>query len=451
MEPTSTKSTRVALAGAGVLFVWSVVRAATQSVTPGEAWNYDRYIGCEWREALSGFDSNNHVLNTILVRISTARIHLTELSMRLPSLLFGGLYLWVVYRLARRCFGSGPLFLAVFGLMSLNPLMMDAMSEARGYGMALTCWLWALHLILESFESLSASKLNRAGVLLGLSVAASLAFAAPVLALILVALAFERKRLSYLPHLAFLTAFLFLAVPLNHAEKALVTSGATSLRQTLNELTQESFGTSNRFFGAIARAATGLLAVAGLVTAFVTWRRRKQGTAALLAGIVGGSLAVSLLLVLAAHRWAHAAFPEGGAIYVVAMITLLVPAIIASSGGASAQKAFLVVAAFCIAHHIGHVRLPYLGAQNLEGGHDLAKALRADAAGRTVRVSATEEAEGILRYYRARLRQGNWNPIERLLPDATYDYYVVTAPYATMVKGRGLHIVYRDEGLILAK
>jgi len=329
--------------------------------------------------------------------------------------------------------------------------MMDAMSEARGYGMALTCWLWALDLILESSDSSTVSKFNRAGVLLGLSVAASLAFAAPALALVLVALAFERKRLCYLPHLAFLTAFLFLAVPLNHAEKALVTSGATSLRQTLNELTASSFDTSNRFVGAMARAATGLLAVAGLVTAFVNWRRPKQGTAALLAGIVGGSLAVSLLLVLAAHRWAHTAFPEGGAIYLVAMITLLVPAILASSGGASAQRAFLVVAAFTIAHYVGHVRLPYLGAQNLEGGRGLAKALRADATGRVVRVAATEEAEGIMRYYRTRLRQGNWKPIERLLPDVTYDYYVVTAPYATMVHGRGLHVLYRDSGLILAK
>jgi hypothetical protein len=431
--------------------VWNVVRASTQSVTPGEARNYDRYIGTGWREALTQYDSNNHVLNTILVRISTARIHLTELSMRLPSLLFGGLYLWAVYRLARRCFGSGPLFLAVFGLMTLNPLMMDAMSEARGYGMALAAWMWALELILESLESFSAAKFNLAGVLLGLSVAASLAFAAPAVALILVAAAFQKSRLAHLPHLAFLTAFILLAVPLNHAEKAVVTAGASSLRQTLNQLTASSFDTSNRMIAAVARVATGLLAAVGLCAGLMAWRRREQGSASLLAGVVGGSLALSLVLVLSAHRWVHAAFPDGGGIYLVAMMTLLAPAIVARSGRRRLQIAFTVVAAFGVARYAGHVRLPYRAAQNLEGGRDLAKALRTDASGRSVRVAASEEAEGIMRYYRTRYRQGNWKPIELMLPDVTYDYYVVTAGYEPMVKGRGLHVVYHDEGLILAK
>src|SRR2546427_2961314 len=88
MERTSTTSTNLARAGMAALCAWSVIRAATQSVTPGEAWNYDGYIGPGWRDAFARFDTNNHVLNTLLVRISTARIHLTEFSLRLPSLLF---------------------------------------------------------------------------------------------------------------------------------------------------------------------------------------------------------------------------------------------------------------------------------------------------------------------------------------------------------------------------
>src|SRR5262249_13016919 len=152
-----------------VIFAWSVFRAATQSVTPGEAWNYDRFIGPHWNESLGQFDTNNHILNTILVRISTARIHLTEFSLRMPSLLFGALYLWAAYRISRRWFGSGRMFLAVLGILSLNPLILDAMSEARGYGMALSCWMWTLELVA------SGGSMAMAGVLLGLSVSGSLA------------------------------------------------------------------------------------------------------------------------------------------------------------------------------------------------------------------------------------------------------------------------------------
>ena len=143
MESTSTASIKLVRAGLAAVFAFSVWRAATQSVTPGEAWNYVNYIAPAWKEALSHYDTNNHVLNTLLVRISTARIHLTEFSLRLPSLLFGALYLLAVYRIARRWF-SGRIFLAVAGLLTLNPLVMDAMSEARGYGMALALLMWAL-------------------------------------------------------------------------------------------------------------------------------------------------------------------------------------------------------------------------------------------------------------------------------------------------------------------
>src|SRR5215471_5980309 len=244
MEPASTISTKVAKVGLAGVFVWNVVRAATQTVTPAEAWNYDRYIGPPWTESLKQYDSNNHFLNTLLVRISTARIHLTEFSLRLPSLIFGGLYLLAVYRLARRCFGGGGVFLAVVALLTLNPMILDAMSEARGYGMALAAWMWALELVLEALEEDSDRKFNLAGVLLGLSVAASLAFAAPAVALIAAAAVHCKKLPAHLAQLAGVTSFILLAVPLNHAEMSVVTQGAANLRQTLNILTDGSFGTT---------------------------------------------------------------------------------------------------------------------------------------------------------------------------------------------------------------
>src|SRR5437588_585889 len=119
MERTSTASIRIWLAIIGALLAFNVYRAATRDVTPTEAWNYDRYIGVPWQESLRHYDTNNHVINTLLVRISTSRFHLTELSLRLPSLLCGVLYLWLVWGLCRRLFGQGIVFVAAVALMTL--------------------------------------------------------------------------------------------------------------------------------------------------------------------------------------------------------------------------------------------------------------------------------------------------------------------------------------------
>src|ERR1035438_8149157 len=217
MEHTSTASIKGARCLLVALFALGVYRAITQSVTPGEAWNYNLYIAPEWTQALARFDANSHVLNTLLVRICTIRLHVTEFWLRLPSLLCGVLYLAAAWRLARR-FGSGLMFLAALGMLVLHPLVVDGLSEASGYGKGLAFWCWGLELLLEAAElpclqSASRRKLNLAGVCLGLSVASALAFLAPACALILVFAGWRRGRGGALAGWAFLTAFVLLVVP----------------------------------------------------------------------------------------------------------------------------------------------------------------------------------------------------------------------------------------------
>src|SRR5258706_8931021 len=107
MERTSTASIKAALCLLAALFMLNVYRAATCDVTPGEAWNYDRYVSPSWQDALRQVDLNNHVLNTFLVRISTAGFGRKEIVLRLPSLLAGLLFYWAAWRLCRRLLGSG--------------------------------------------------------------------------------------------------------------------------------------------------------------------------------------------------------------------------------------------------------------------------------------------------------------------------------------------------------
>ena len=451
MEPTSTASIRTARWLLGGLLAVNLYRAMTQSVTPGEAWNYYRFIAPGWTEALSRFDINNHVLNTLLVRISTACFHLTELSLRLPGLLAGALYLWVVWRMARRWFGGGLAFLAVVGLMTLNPLVVDALSEARGYGLALAFWMWALELILESVESFSGSKLNLAAMFLGLSVAASLAFLAPAVALLAVFLAWTgwaRARGRALVAVFFLTAFILLVIPINHAVWKTLAIGATSLRQTINEIIALSIGTSLKVVGAAARLGLALAAVAGMAAVVRYWRRPDRA----LAAFSGGTLALTLALLMAAHRWLHTPFPQEGAIYLIPLTVLSVTAIILKWKHKAAQVAFLVAAAVLLTRYAAEFPFGmYSAGRQFSGARTLAKTLRGKAGHRAVRIGVSPAVEPILNYYRIRYGQGNWQSIERGPLTGTYDYYVLTPDDAALIEERHLHVMYRDAGLTLAQ
>jgi hypothetical protein len=457
MEPTSTASIKTARWFLAALLAVNLYRAMTQSVTPGEAWNYDRFIGPSCTEALSRFDVNNHVLNTLLVRISTARFHLTELSLRLPSLLAGVLYLWVVFRMARRWFGDGPAFLAVVGLLTLNPIVVDALSEARGYGMALASWMLALELILESVQSFSLQKLNLAAICLGLSVAAALPFAAPAVALLAVFLLWSKTtggagasacQFVNLALIFFLTAFVLLAIPLNHAEWKTLGVGATSLRQTINEITALSLGTSLKVIAAIARVALALVAVAGVFASVRCWRRRDGALLAL----TGATLALTLVLLIAAHRWLHTPFPQDGAIYLIPLTVLPVTAAILKGHNKTAQIAFLCVSAVLLARYVSQFPSGmYAAGSQFAGARTLAKTLRAKAGHASVRIGASLAAEPIINYYRARYRQGNWRPLERLPLTGVYDFYVLTPTDAALIEQRHLHVLYRDTGLTLAQ
>ena len=462
MEPTSTASIKTARWFLAALLAVNLYRAMTQSVTPGEAWNYDRFIGPSCTEALSRFDVNNHVLNTLLVRISTAGFHLTELSLRLPSLLAGVLYLWVVFRMARRWFGDGPAFLAVVGLLTLNPIVVDALSEARGYGMALASWMLALELILESVQSFSLQKLNLAAICLGLSVAATLPFAAPAVALLAVFLLWSKGGADGVPSgsvrarppgralalIFFLTAFVLLAIPLNHAEWKTLGVGATSLRQTINEITALSLGTSLKVIAAIARVALALVAVAGVFASVRCWRRRDGALLAL----TGATLALTLVLLIAAHRWLHTPFPQDGAIYLIPLTVLPVTAAILKGHNKTAQIAFLCVSAVLLARYVSQFPSGmYAAGSQFAGARTLAKTLRAKAGRASVHIGASLAAEPIINYYRARYRQGNWRPIERLPLTGVYDFYVLTPTDAALIEQRHLHVLYRDTGLTLAQ
>lgn len=441
MEQTSTVSIKAALCLLATLFTLNVYRAATCDVTPSEAWNYDRYVSSSWQESLSQFDLNNHVLNTFLARISTAALGRKEIVLRLPSLLAGLLFYWAAWRLCGRLLGNGWVFALAIALMSLNPLVMDAVSEARGYGMALACWTWALERFVVYSEQHDPRKLNQAAILLALSVTACLSFIVPALGLGIAASLVDRSRTVlrniWLPMLVFL--FALLAIPLNRVLLTDFAHGATSLRQTLAELTTFSLGAAP-IPAAVIRVAIGLLVAAGAIVAF----RRPKSEPVLM--LTTGAALIGLLLLLVAHAKLKAPYPERGAIYFVPILTLIGLALFREI-----PRILIPLAAACVLSYAVNLPTgPYLDGQEFTGSREIAKAIRRDAGQRRVRIAASPELEPIVNYYRTRYRQGNWERIGHKTPEPGYEYYVLTTADAGLVAQFHLQTIRRFPGLLLA-
>ena len=421
MERTSSASIRLVLAMFAALIGLGVYRAATNDVTPAEAWNYDRYIGVGWQESLSHFDTNNHVLYGLLVRISTTRMHLTELSLRLPALLGGLLYLWIVFRLCRRWFGSGWLFALGAALLTLNPWVVDSLSEARGYGLAMAFWLWGLDLLLGSLEAYSVRKLNLAALCLALGVAACLPLIVPVLGLFAAfAWAAPRPRANRLVYLSIylcIYLFIFLAIPLNRVLLSDLAQGSTRLPM---------------------REAIFLVTAAG------TWVALRQPKRDPLLTLTAGSALFGVVFLLAAHRLIKAPYPERSIVYFIPILTLIGLSILRRLP----RAAMLLPVGCLLIYAVRFPWGPYREGRQYVGSREIAKALRADARQRPVRVAATSELEPVMNYYRTRYRQGNWARVEPKPADAGYDYYVLPADGSA--ERMGLRILSRKPGIVLA-
>jgi len=177
---------RVLLGAAIVISILglNLLRAIHQPVVHDEALTYNHFVPLSWNAIRWAFHSNNHTLHTLLVKASTTFLGLTPLSLRLPALLGGLLYLLAAERLCRRAFRSTTRY--VFGLLGLSasPFILDYLVAARGYGLALGFLRWAL---VVSWKWLDLSERQRdrcrlgllplVSVLCALSVASNLAFA----------------------------------------------------------------------------------------------------------------------------------------------------------------------------------------------------------------------------------------------------------------------------------
>lgn len=253
-----TASIKLVLAVFLTLSGVEIYQAATRPIHPDEAYVYDRFVRPTVRQVMAQERPNRDVLYALLEKRSVGLFHVSPFSVRLPSLLFFGVYLWSCWQLTLLFLGNDWIRIAGAIAAGLVGVTWGGFTSARGIGAGLALLACAIQFAVSYLKSNQRSRpyyLNLCGVCLGLSVAACLDFAGPAAAIalaVLAALTLRQEWSAWTDRIlipAVVIAFLLLILPLSHthagpeAIPALNDSGAAQVQSLLRRLPTTSIRT----------------------------------------------------------------------------------------------------------------------------------------------------------------------------------------------------------------
>ncbi len=347
--------------------LWVIGRACVQSITIDEADTYLMWVArpdpSHWTPA-----ANNHVLNSLLMRLFTSVFGLSHLTVRAPALIGAVIYIFAAYFLCLLITRDRLLEWPLFVCFVFNPLVLDYLVAARGYGLAmafLTCAITVpAYCHLEGLNGRFRSSTKAcvmSSICFALSFAANFSFAfvnAAALLLIIIwtwrsqpksGLA-ERRRYKVRSLTAcllpgFLVTVFISGWTLLKWPKGQLWFGATSLRETLASVLEASafrlnpqivnpllypFGQRFKF---VLFAVLGAIVLWRLV---LLWRDRSRprdaGTTWLLSlGVVaGGAAGLALLVHWLSFRLFHLLLPKDRTALYLIPLGMLVIGVIAA-------------------------------------------------------------------------------------------------------------------------
>ena len=124
-----------------------LLRALKLSVTHDEAYTYLHYVTKNWWSIIiykPPHIPNNHILNTLLIKMSCGIFGTTPFTLRLPNVLFSLVYFWYAASIAKSFRFPGIQILAFLALC-LQVYFFDFFSLARGYGMGLALMIASIY------------------------------------------------------------------------------------------------------------------------------------------------------------------------------------------------------------------------------------------------------------------------------------------------------------------
>jgi hypothetical protein len=120
-----------------ILISFAAFKSYNTSFTHDESLSYNNYVFTSFMDIVSYADpyTNNHILNTLMMKWSQAIFGNSELALRLHSVLALGGYLFFCYQLLKEL--TPKLLFPGFLLLVANPYLLDYFSLARGYGISI--------------------------------------------------------------------------------------------------------------------------------------------------------------------------------------------------------------------------------------------------------------------------------------------------------------------------
>jgi hypothetical protein len=431
-------------------------RAAAQSFTIDEARVYLDFIRPDPPVVLREYDAAHHILHTYVTLLVSRLLGGSELVLRLPSVLACAAFLAFVYRLNTRLFSSGVLFLAATLVLALNPFILDHFSLARGYGLALALFAWALYATISFFDSGDLSRLSAAGILTGLSVAANLTFLFPASALVLCTAVLYTVQGG--PRLALVNQYLgpaivicavLVVLPLRLAKASDFYFGSAVLYESLRDLTEDVFA-RGAWRGRTLELGYALVlasASVGLVALVRGLRRRSAVDLPVL--IVCGTCLLGIVFLVAAHTAAKVLYPFGRTgLWAVFLVEL--SGVVASS--ALVHRRSMAVAFTLLCALVTFVRVPQIDPRYVQEWRpqarvrDMMQIVRARQLGdeRPFRVSGDPNFAWSANYYRTRFRMTNMEPAQPAEPKPGANYYLLEKSNSYYLREFNLRVIYED-------
>lgn len=439
-----------------------IYRARIQSFTADEAHVYGMFVSKDLAEMAKVYDACNHVLHTLLMKLSRTWFGTGELALRIPSLIGAALLLRALYLLTLRYFSGWWQPLVALAVVSY-PMLLDHMVAARGYGLALALLLWSLLYAADwGTRGYRDRDLLRAGICAGLAIAANLVYLMPAaaLGLVLLLIAWKMRRpwivIERFGVPALVLAFLFLVLPLLKVRPDSFYWGSLSWNEAAGSLVEGVLKANRAFtFGWLAGnqdriAAVGIVLFWLLSGAFL-WRLGRYWKASHPHFVTVLSLLVSgtLLFAVGCQWFLHIAFgtrlPFGRTgLHLVTLLTLSLAAIARTASLRTIRSAGAATLLLTCVVFVSQMEARFFQEWRYDASTlDLLRRLDADRQARGLReakVAASRYLGPTITYYRERRRMAFLPKSPQIdnLDKSDANYFLLVEQDTTLIPKLGL-------------
>jgi hypothetical protein len=226
-----------------------VLRALKLSITHDEAYTYLHYVTKNWWSIIiykPPHIPNNHILNTLLIKISCLLFGASSFSLRLPNVLFSLVYFYYAASIAKSFRFPGIQILAFLALC-LQVYFFDFFALARGYGMGLALIIASIYHLYKYRELNNGHHIWRTLIFAAFAVYANFTFlyAFVALTMLLVIVWMQEgnggtKTIGILLRPVLIVSgilFVFIAIPLKNISGDLFGGETSFWRDTVGSLT----------------------------------------------------------------------------------------------------------------------------------------------------------------------------------------------------------------------